>query len=246
MVAAALLVSGVPSTPAQARSGASKPASTKAAEAKQSREALDKATAEWKSSLNELETLYKADIEKAEQRAKDLQSLYEQGIVSKREIEQFHTHAAEVQVKLDDLHRQMKEADFLISELDDLDETLERQGKIATRYQTQTAAYIRYSGSGGWSLASAPVVQQYFQTKFGRSLPIGAYGQSSLHNRWGLDHSNAMDVGLHPDSAEGQALIAWLQSNGIPFTAFRHAIPGSATGPHIHVGMPSHRIAPRS
>jgi len=30
--------------------------------------------------------------------------------------------------------------------------------------------------------------------------------------------------------------------NGIPFTAFHFAIPGVATGPHIHVGLPSHRM----
>jgi hypothetical protein len=26
---------------------------------------------------------------------------------------------------------------------------------------------------------------------------------------------------------------------------FRHAIPGVATGPHIHIGWPSHRYPPR-
>jgi hypothetical protein len=48
-------------------------------------------------------------------------------------------------------------------------------------------------------------------------------------------------VSLNPDDPEGQALINYLQSNGIPFSAFCMAIPGVATGPHIHIGMPSHR-----
>src|SRR6266446_6948651 len=48
-------------------------------------------------------------------------------------------------------------------------------------------------------------------------------------------------VSLHPDGAEGQALLNFLRSNGIPFLAFRAAIPGTATGPHIHIGRPSHR-----
>jgi hypothetical protein len=64
-----------------------------------------------------------------------------------------------------------------------------------------------------------------------------------LHNRWGLDHRNAMDVGISPDSVEGQALMEFLRANGIPFAAFRVAIPGSATGPHIHIGLPSHRYS---
>jgi len=76
-------------------------------------------------------------------------------------------------------------------------------------------------------------------------LPIGAFGQSALHDRWGYDHRNAMDVGVNPDSNEGQALLGYLRANGIPFTAFHFAVPGVATGPHIHVGLPSHRIAPR-
>jgi hypothetical protein len=50
-----------------------------------------------------------------------------------------------------------------------------------------------------------------------------------------------MDISLNPDGPEGKALLEFLRSNGIPFSAFRGAIPGVATGPHIHIGMPSHR-----
>ena len=38
------------------------------------------------------------------------------------------------------------------------------------------------------------------------------------------------------------ALIAYLRSNGIPYIAFRSAVAGAATGAHIHVGYPSHRL----
>jgi len=92
-----------------------------------------------------------------------------------------------------------------------------------------------------WTLANATKVQEFFLTKFGRPLPTSAVGQSSLHDRWGLDHRQGMDVGLHPDSAEGIALVAFLRAEKIPFMAFRSAIPGVATGPHIHVGYASHR-----
>jgi hypothetical protein len=85
-------------------------------------------------------------------------------------------------------------------------------------------------------------VQNFFYSKFKRALPVSAFGQSELHNRWRYDHSNAMDVGLNPDSAEGQALIAYLQGRGIPFMAFRRAVAGSASGPHIHIGQPSHKF----
>jgi hypothetical protein len=109
----------------------------------------------------------------------------------------------------------------------------------------QTTAYIRYGGAGAWSLADAAGIKQFFIRRFGRALPIGAFGQSALHDRWGYDHRNAMDVGVNPDSNEGQALMGYLRANGIPFTAFHFAVPGKATGPHIHIGLPSHKIAPR-
>ena len=108
----------------------------------------------------------------------------------------------------------------------------------------QTTAYIRYGGAHAWSLSDAAIIKQFFTRKFDRALPIGAFGQSALHDRWGYDHRNAMDVGVSPDSAEGQILMEYLRANGIPFTAFHFAVPGRATGPHIHVGLPSHRIAP--
>ena len=96
-----------------------------------------------------------------------------------------------------------------------------------------------------WSLADSKKVENFFFTKFGRPLPTSAFGQSDIHNRWGLDHRQGMDVGLHPDSQEGSALVDFLRAEKIPFLVFRHAIPGVATGAHIHIGRPSHRYLPR-
>ena len=94
---------------------------------------------------------------------------------------------------------------------------------------------------GRWSLAEASKVKEFFLAKFNRPLPLSAFGQSDLHTRWGLDHRNGMDVNLHPDSAEGRALISFLRSEAIPFLVFRGPIPGVATGPHIHIGNRSPR-----
>ena len=92
-----------------------------------------------------------------------------------------------------------------------------------------------------WSLAQATKVEKFFVTKFKKPLPLSAFGQSDLHTRWGLDHRNGMDVGLHPDSVEGRALIEFLRAESIPFLVFRGPIPGVATGPHIHIGNRSSR-----
>ena len=94
---------------------------------------------------------------------------------------------------------------------------------------------------GKWSLADAAKVEKFFLSKFKRPLPLTAFGQSDLHTRWGLDHRNGMDVGLHPDSLEGRALIEFLRAESIPFLVFRGPVPGVATGPHIHIGNRSSR-----
>jgi hypothetical protein len=84
-------------------------------------------------------------------------------------------------------------------------------------------------------------IKGFFTSKFGRTLPVSAFGQTRLHNRWGFDHRNGVDVALSPDSVEGRALLGRLRGFGVPFIAFRKAIPGIATGAHIHVGKPSRR-----
>ena len=100
-------------------------------------------------------------------------------------------------------------------------------------------------GNGKWKLSDAGKVDDFFVGKFKKPLPLSAFGQSDLHTRWGWDHRNGMDVGLHPDSVEGRALIEFLRNESIPFLAFRGAVPGVATGPHIHIGNRSPRIPSR-
>ena len=102
---------------------------------------------------------------------------------------------------------------------------------------------VRYAGTGAWSLADAEtVLQHFFARRFGRPLPVSAWGQTVVHDRLGLDHRDAFDVALHPDSAEGRALMAFLRSAGIPFVGVRSRIRGLSTGAHIHVGPESGRL----
>jgi hypothetical protein len=100
-------------------------------------------------------------------------------------------------------------------------------------------------GKGAVAAASRATMQgdvkSFFVSKFGRNMPVSAFGQTRLHSRFGFDHRNSLDVALNPDSAEGRALLSKLRGFGFPFIAFRKAIPGVATGAHIHVGNPSPR-----
>lgn len=103
-------------------------------------------------------------------------------------------------------------------------------------------ALIRYDGAESWTIDDAEKIKFFFRERFGRELPISAFGQSPTHDRLGLNHSDALDVAVRPDSAEGRALMAYLRSAGIPFTAFRGRISRMSTGAHIHIGPPSPRL----
>lgn len=126
-----------------------------------------------------------------------------------------------------------------------LDKTrVERIERIARPADIQAGAPVE-TLAGDWSITDSAKVEDFFRLRFNRRLPLTAFGQSELHTRWGLDHRQGIDVGLHPDSPEGRVLIDFLRTEKIPFLAFRGAVPGVATGPHIHIGKGSHRLPTR-
>ena len=135
----------------------------------------------------------------------------------------------------------LEQAENILAEAQAMEKLLTMPAPRIGSYTT-TAALIRYAGPAPWALENIARVSSFFVTNFKRQLPISAFGQSAVHDRMRFDHRNSVDVALHPDSAEGQALLGYLRSQGIPFLAFRAAVPGAATGAHIHIGLPSHRI----
>lgn len=218
------------------------------------RDELVRATKEYKSSLEQLLALHEKEVKRADERVSKTKELYEAGLVSKRELERDEEAAAAARAKVKGVEGQLKNADVQIAETlveAEAEEAAAKalaQAKPARRASggvVATTAYIRYGGARAWSLGQAGAVMQFYTRSFGRQLPVSSFGQSPVHDRLGFDHRHAMDVGVSPDSVEGRALMEYLRSSGIPFTAFRWAIPGSSTGPHIHVGRPSHRITPR-
>src|SRR5437867_12320645 len=110
-----------------------------------------------------------------------------------------------------------------------------------------TPTLLRFHGLQDWSLAQVTSVERFFAERFHRTLPVSALGQTPAHDRLGFDHRNALDVAVHPDSPEGQALMTWLRARGVSFLAFRGAVAGEATGAHVHIGEPSpRRASPRA
>jgi hypothetical protein len=81
-----------------------------------------------------------------------------------------------------------------------------------------------------------------FEKHFHEPLPVSARGMTEVHRLLGFDHTGRVDVAVTPDSPEGVWLRKYLESKSIPYYAFRVAIPGKATGAHIHMGPGSTRL----
>jgi hypothetical protein len=194
----------------------------------------------------ELLLLQEDEVQKSSASVEQLRQLYSEGLIARIELEKAEQDLANANSKVEETRNQITTSDQLMAEIEKAKElakikpALVRPTLMGTNLRTTTI--LRSSSVAGWSIANLGSIQQFFSSKFGHALPTTAMGQSATHDRLGYDHRNAVDVGLHPDSVEGRALISYLQSAGIPFLAFRSAIPGVATGPHIHIGSPSHKL----
>jgi hypothetical protein len=205
---------------------------------------LVSAANQYKASVQALIPIYEREVNTATATLETRRGLYAQGIISRRDLEASEQAVKEAQARLDESRKHITESDQLVAEAKAEQELAKRVvvPSRASNGYTATSTVMRYGGAGGWSLSQATQVQGFFASKFGRQLPVSAYGQTATHNRMGFNHRNSVDVAVHPDSAEGRALIAYLRSAGIPFIAFRSAVAGAATGAHIHIGYPSSRL----
>ena len=232
-------------TPAQKRKKKSPaPEPPQVTELSKLRDEYVKATNDYKTSLEKLLLIYQENVKRAEEKLVTSRKLLDDGLLSKAEFERNAEALQAEKDKVAEVQKQMANADSQIAAVmveAEADETLAKNLKLATNKLVRTTSFMRFNGTAGWGLGDAWKVQRFFSDTFHKQLPVAVFGQGAIHDRWHLDHRNAMDISLHPDSAEGQALLNFLQKNGIPFLAFRSAIPGTATGPHIHIGRPSHR-----
>lgn len=99
-----------------------------------------------------------------------------------------------------------------------------------------------YEGDGAFNMLTFARVETDFEKQFGKALPISAMGETAVHRSLGFDHRGRVDVAIHPDQPEGHWLLEYLVDHRIPYFAFRHAMPGKATGAHIHIGPMSTRL----
>jgi hypothetical protein len=208
------------------------------------REEFVKTTNEYKASLGKLLPYYEKDVKKAEEKVEQSKKLLAEGLIPRAQLEENERALAVAKEKIADINRQLANAEAQIAGVlveTSADEEISKNLRLAKQGLVRTSSFTRFTGAGGWNIGEAYKIQRFFSDTFGKQLPIAVFGQGAIHDRWRLDHHNAMDIQLHPDGVEGRALLDFLQRNGIPYLAFRSAIPGTATGPHIHIGRPSHR-----
>jgi len=203
-------------------------------------EILEK-TAEYRKRLEELAPLYEAQVKSARTEVDRLASLFDAGLVARVRVEEADRAFAEARARLEDTRFRMQECDSVSAELN-LAILLE-DTKLKLEAGSNEAV-IFFAGSPGWSISHVSKIADFYREHFSVPLPVSALGQTALHSRLGFAHGQAVDVAVHPDSEEGKMLMEFLRASGVPFIAFRHAVPGSATGAHIHLGPPSLRVAP--
>jgi hypothetical protein len=100
----------------------------------------------------------------------------------------------------------------------------------------------RFDGNGIFRETDFARLSSAFAKQFARPLPVSARGETATHRALGFDHRGRVDVALNPDQREGIWLLKYLKKTKIPYYAFRAAVRGKATAPHIHLGPPSLRL----
>ncbi len=209
----------------------------------EARTELVERTREYRASLERLLAVQEGTARRAEETAAKRRSLYAEGLVSRRELEDGEQVEARARVLTGETRRRLAEADAVLGE------TL--AAIEVARASVPSAVVVTPEAIG--SLGGAPItaamvgeLDRFFVARFARALPVSARGQTPVHDRLGLDHHHALDIAVHPDSEEGQALIEYLERHRMPFLAFRGIVPGASTGAHVHVGRASARLGPAS
>jgi hypothetical protein len=203
---------------------------------------LEDAAREYHASLLRLLPLREAAAARAREEAASRRRLADAGLIARRDAAAAEQALAAADAALATTRAEIAAADLLLAEVA-ASALLASLPPATPGALTVMPMLMRFHGPGDWSLAQVPSVERFFAERFRRALPVSALGQTPAHDRLGFDHRNALDVAVHPDSAEGHALMAWLRERGVPFLAFRGRVAGEATGAHVHIGEPSRRLA---
>ncbi len=172
----------------------------------------------------------------------EMQQLVSSGVISRAEAE---ATGADFDRSQTELHLAETRAHLL----QQMAETLRIEKGIASlEMQVDThpewagKVYTKYDGKGVFTTSDFEKVSLAFAARFAKTLPVSANGETALHRSLGFDHRGRVDVAVSPDQPEGAWLMRYLETNRIPYFAFRMAVPGKATGAHIHLGPQSTKL----
>ncbi|BDC50331.1 hypothetical protein F183_A26470 [Bryobacterales bacterium F-183] len=186
----------------------------------------------------------KRRLDRQQEKIDRMQKLVDSGVSAKSDLEPLQ---AELEARLS-VFRLAESRAALLAELAEMAQA--EQAAAATIVMTPSTVdgtgpmVEHFAGVGKFNDADLKRVVLAFEKEFARPLPVSAKGETAVHRSLGFDHRGRIDVGVNPDSGEGQWIRKFLALNKIPYIAFRRAIQGQATAPHIHIGPPSPRLAP--
>lgn len=173
----------------------------------------------------------------------EMQELINAGVVSRSEAQATTADLERAQAELELAAARAK----LIQEIAESVHLEKNMASLETEAETHPEwagkVYMKYEGSGVFRPSDLQAVESAFAGRFARALPISADGETAVHRALGFDHRGRVDVAVSPDQPEGIWLMHYLESKHIPYFAFRMAVPGKATGAHIHMGPESTRLA---
>lgn len=176
-------------------------------------------------------------VERKQARLDELKPLIEQGIYARNA-------SAPLIEDLADLNKTLELAlsrETFLREMADMaraEQSFERMDAMVE----QRPLSERFDGQGRFSPAQWKKILLAYESSFGKPIPVSANGETAVHKALGFDHRGRIDVAVNPDAPEGVWLRNFLTKEKVPFFAFRAAIAGKSTAPHIHIGPPSLRI----
>lgn len=178
-----------------------------------------------------------ARVDRQQKLVQDRQTLLDSGALARSDFANFQDELAS-RIRVLELARNRAKLVQDLQQMANVEQQFERaQTAAGAKY-----VMIRFEGNGLFNLDDLPAISNQFQMHFHQALPISALGQTLVHQSMGLDHHNRVDVALSPDQPEGIWLRQLLERLHIPYLAFRSAVAGAATAPHIHIGTGSTRL----
>jgi hypothetical protein len=183
-------------------------------------------------------------VDRAKDRLAQGQRLVDQGVAARTSVTEFQDRLGLANKEHEyamNRARLVRELAVMARAEADLTIRLE-QAQLAESRAESKIVVERFDGNGVFTPYDLHKVNTAFETAFSKELPVSALGDTAVHRALGFDHRNRVDVALDPDQPEGVWLRHYLAAKSIPYFAFRAAVQGKATGPHIHIGPMSNRI----